>query len=113
MTFRNLFIEHERDPETEAWIAEEAREQEARFDRIARQMDELTPRREKWYQQFFDRIQNIGYNADGDDKVKIAAEDLPLQDGRRDQVVWKYGVDSDPRMSERSRAADSAASDKE
>ena len=30
MTFRKLFIEHERDPEVDAWIAEETREQEAR-----------------------------------------------------------------------------------
>lgn len=110
MTFRNLKIDHERDPEAEAWIEEETREQEERFDKIAKQMDDLKPKREKWYQQFFDRIQNRGYNADADDKVKIAPEDIPLQDGREDQVIWKYGVDSDPRMAERSRAA---GSDKE
>jgi hypothetical protein len=104
MTFRKLKIDHERDPEVDAWIEEETQEQEERFEKIARQMDDLKPKREKWYQQFFDRIQNIGYNADADDKVKIAAEDIPLQDGREDQVIWKYGVNSDPRMSERSKA---------
>ena len=95
MTFRNLFIDHERDAEVEAWIEEERKEQEARYEKIAKQMDDLSPEREKWYQQFFDRIQKIGYNADADDKVQIAPEDLPLKGDRKDQVVWKYGIDSD------------------
>ena len=45
-------------------------------------MDELKPQRLKWYQQFFDRIQTIGYNMDADDKMPIAAADLPLQGDR-------------------------------
>lgn len=106
MTFRNLHIDHERDPGVDEWIEEETREQEERYAKIEKQMDDLTPQREKWYQSFFDRIQKIGYNSDADDKVQIAPEDLPLQDGRKDQVIWKYGVDSDPRMSERSKSED-------
>jgi hypothetical protein len=97
MTFRNLKIDHERDPEVDVWIEEETVEQEQRFEKIAQQMDELKPQREKWYQSFFDRIRTIGYNTDADDKMPIASEDLPLQGDREDQVVWKYGVDSDPR----------------
>ena len=96
MTFRKLFIEHERDPEVDAWIEEEAREQEERYAKIEKQMNDLKPKREKWYQQFFDRLQTIGFNADADDKVKIPASDIPVQPpGREDQVVWKYGIDSD------------------
>jgi hypothetical protein len=97
MTFRNLKIYHERDPEVDAWIDEETVEQEQRFEKIAQQMDELKPERLKWYQSFFDRIRTIGYNVDADDKMPIASEDLPVQGDREDQVVWKYGVDSDPR----------------
>lgn len=97
MTFRKLFIEHERGPEIEAWMEEETREQERRFEQVAQRMDDLKSRREQWYQEFFDRIQTNGYNADGDDKLKIAPEDLPVKGDREDQVVWKYGVDSDPR----------------
>ncbi|MEP5763714.1 MAG: hypothetical protein ABJ308_03940 [Halieaceae bacterium] len=97
MTFRNLKIDHDREPETEAWIEEETREQEERFEKIAQQMDDLKPQRLKWYQQFFDRIRTIGYNMDADDKVQIASADLPVQGDREDQVIWKYGVDSDPR----------------
>ena len=96
MTFRKLFIEHERDPEVDAWIAEETREQEARFDTIAQQMDELKPTRAKWYQEFFDRLMNRGFNVDAHDKMPIPPEDIPVQPpGRDDQVVWKYGIDSD------------------
>jgi hypothetical protein len=97
MTFRKLSIEHDRDAEVEAWIEEETAEQEARFEKIAQQMEDLGPKREQWYQEFFDRIQTIGYNTDGDDKMVIAPEEIPVQpEGRKDRVVWKHGVDSDP-----------------
>jgi hypothetical protein len=96
MTFRKLFIDHEPDPEVGAWIEEETREQEQRFAKIAGQMDDLKPQREKWYQQFFDRIQTIGYNTDADDKMPIPSEDIPVQPpGRDDRVVWKYGIDGE------------------
>jgi hypothetical protein len=95
MTFKNLYIEHEKSPEVEAWVREEAEEQEQRFAQIAQQMEQLGPQREQWYQEFFDRITTLGFNADGDDKVKIAPADLPVQPaGRKDQVIWKYGTDS-------------------
>lgn len=96
MTFRKLFIDHERDPGVDAWVEEETQEQEQRYSTLEKKMDDLKPQREKWYQQFFDRIQEVGYNVDADDKMQIAPEDLPVQpEGREDQVVWKYGIDSD------------------
>ena len=50
----------------------------------------------KWYQEFFDRLQSIGFNQDGDLKVKIAPEDLPVQpEGRTNQVIFKYGVEEE------------------
>jgi len=59
-------------------------------------MEALAPTREKWYQEFFDRIRTNGFNVDGDDKMPIPDSDLPKKPtGRKDQVVWKYGVDSD------------------
>lgn len=94
MSFKNLFIEHELTPEVEAWIKEEGIEQEARFLKIEQQMNDLSPTREKWYQEFFDRIRTVGYNADGDMKVKIKPEELPVKpEGREDQVIWKYGAE--------------------
>ena len=59
-------------------------------------MAALAPTREKWYQEFFDRIKTNGFNLDGDDKMPIPDSDLPVKTAdRKDQVVWKYGVDSD------------------
>ena len=96
MTFKNLFIQHERSPVEEEWVREEIAEQEQRFAKIARQMHELAPTRTKWYEEFFDRISLRGFNADGDQKVKIKREDLPVQpEGREDRVLWKYGVDGE------------------
>ena len=48
MTFKNLFIEHERSSEAEEWVAEELAEQEARFAAIEAAMEDLAPTREKW-----------------------------------------------------------------
>ena len=93
MTFKNLFIEHERSPEEEAWIEEEIVEQEERFSKIVKTMEDLEPIRAEWYGQFFDRISTIGFNVDGDDKMVIPRDQLPVKpEGKKDQVVWKYGV---------------------
>ena len=62
MTFKNLFIEHDLSPEVKAWLEEEIAEQEARFKVIEKEMQELAPTREKWYQEFFDRITTTGFN---------------------------------------------------
>jgi hypothetical protein len=96
MTFKNLFIEHDRSPEEEAWLAEEIAEQETRFAGIAKAMDDIKPQRAIWYKEFHDRISTIGFNVDGDEKRLIPREELPVKPaGREDQVVWKYGVDKE------------------
>ena len=96
MTFKNLFIDHKRSKQEEEWVREEIAEQEDRFAKIDKQMDDLAPTRAKWYEEFFDRISIRGFNADGDDKVRIKREDLPVKpEGREDRVVWKYGKDTE------------------
>jgi len=96
MTFKNLFIEHERSKEVEDWIAQEIQDQEQRYSTIEKQMDDLKPMREKWYQEFFDRITTWGFNSDSDIKDKIKPEDLPVKpEGREDRVLWKYGIDGE------------------
>lgn len=96
MSFKNLFIPHERSDQEQAWVDEETAEQEARFAKIEQAMEDLKPQRAKWYQEFFDRITTIGFNVDGDQKRLIAPEELPVQpEGREDRVVWKYGVDDE------------------
>lgn len=96
MTFKNQFIEHERSAEEQAWLEEEIVEQEERFSVIEKAMEDLAPLRAQWYGQFFDRISTIGFNVDGDEKMVIPPDQLPVQpEGREDRVVWKYGVDGD------------------
>lgn len=96
MTFKNLFIKHDRSAEEEAWLQEEIEEQEARFAKIEQAMEDLKPRRAKWYREFFDRITSIGFNVDGDQKAVIPRDQLPVQPkGWDDRVVWKYGVDGE------------------
>jgi hypothetical protein len=96
MTFKNLFIKHERSAEEEAWLQEEIEEQEVRFAKIEQAMEDLKPKRAKWYKEFFDRITTIGFNVDGDQKEVIPRDKLPVQPkDREDRVVWKYGVDGE------------------
>lgn len=96
MSFKDLFIEHEVSPEVRKWIEEEVAAQEERYKKIEKEMVDLAPTREKWYQEFFDRITTLGYNTDGDDKMVIAPADLPVKPADSvDQVVWKYGVDEE------------------
>ena len=96
MTFKNLFIQHERSREEAEWLRDEAAEQERRFAKIDKQMNDLAPARAKWYEEFFDRISLRGFNADGDQKVKIKREDLPVKpEDREDRVVWKYGIEDE------------------
>ncbi len=102
MTFLNKFIEHEVPEEVKEWIKGEIEAQEKRFAIIDQQMKDLAATREQWYQEFFDRITTIGFNMDGDDKIKLDPKDLPVKpEGCEDLVIWKYGVDSDPAINDR------------
>jgi hypothetical protein len=96
MSFKNLFIKHELPPEVREWLDKEIAEQEERFARLEKNMEDLAPKREQWYQEFFDRITTLGFNVDGDEKMKLSPAQLPVKPaGRVDRVVWKHGVDSE------------------
>lgn len=102
MTFLNKFIEHEVPEEVKEWIKGEIEAQEARFARIDQEMKDLAGQREQWYQEFFDRLTTIGFNMDGDAKIRLSPGDLPVKPaGCEDRVVWKHGVDSDPAIDDR------------
>ena len=92
MTFMHTKIDHERSAEVEEWIKEESEEQEIRYQKIAKEMDDLKVKREVWYEEFFYRIENKGFNMDADERMKIKPEDIPVKpEGREDIVIWKYG----------------------
>ena len=102
MTFLNKFIEHEVPEEVKEWIKGEIEAQEKRFAKIEQEMKDLAGQREQWYQEFFDRLTTIGFNMDGDDRMKLDPSQLPVKpEGCEDQVVWKHGVESDPAIDDR------------
>ncbi len=72
----------------ERWLEENLREQEARYHRIARAMDDLSAERDQWIRAFFQRIQTRGFNFDGDQKRKIPKDHLPEKPDRPFKVVF-------------------------
>ncbi len=88
MSFFYTFIPHERTAEAQAWLAEETREQDVRHAGIVKAMEELTPQRDIWYAEFLQRIQERGFNTDGDARTRIALKDIPLKPNRPHRVTY-------------------------
>ena len=88
MSFQNLFIKHDRSEAEKQWLKEEIDEQAERHKLIVKAMEALTPQREIWYAEFLERIQNRGFNVDGDMRRKIPAEDIPVKPNRPHKVVY-------------------------
>lgn len=88
MTFMNLFIPHERTEEEKQWLAEELADQEKRYAGIVKAMEDITPQRDVWYAEFLQRIQERGFNVNGDQKQKIPLADIPVKPNRPHKVVY-------------------------
>lgn len=88
MSFKHTFIEHERSAEETAWLEEEIAEQQARYEKIAADMEAMNEQRERWYSEFLERIQTYGFNEDGDRRVKIKPEDMPVRPDAPHKVVY-------------------------
>ena len=74
--------------EVRKWLEEEIKEQDERYEKILAEMKALDPTRDQWYEEFFERLKKYGFNADGDEKVKLAEEDLPVKPDREHVVVY-------------------------
>ncbi len=70
------------DRNSQEWLERNVAEQEARRVTIETEMDELAPQRDHWIDEFFDRIQRWGFNFNGDQRRKIAEEELPTKPDR-------------------------------
>jgi len=94
MTFFNTKIKHKRTKAEKQWLEEEQQEQEKRYQKIRKQMKDLEPQRKVWYADFLARIQNRGFSFDGDQRVKIKPEEIPIEPKRKNAntVVWKFGA---------------------
>ncbi|HJP05783.1 MAG: hypothetical protein CL799_02310 [Chromatiales bacterium] len=82
-------IKHTVPAAVKAWIKKEIALQKQLHKKIAREMNEtVAPKRAKWYEAFFGRIQTRGFNVHFTDRRQIAAEELPSKPRRKDKVVW-------------------------
>ena len=88
MGFLDTRVDHQRSKEAQKWLDEEIAEQSARYDTIVAAMEALNDQREQWYAEFLERIQTIGFNVDGDQRVKIAPEDIPVRPDGPHKVVY-------------------------
>ncbi len=88
MSFKDTRIDYERSEEASRWLEEEIAEQEARYEKIVAEMEAMDEQREEWYAEFLERIQTLGFNEDGDMRVKIKPEDIPVRPDGPHKVVY-------------------------
>ncbi len=88
MSFKDTRIDYERSEEASRWLEEEIAEQEARYEKIVAEMEAMDEQREQWYAEFLERIQTLGFNEDGDMRVKIKPEDIPVRPDGPHKVVY-------------------------
>ncbi len=77
-----------RSDDVKVWIRKNVSEQKQRHRAIAKEMDELAPKRARWYKQFLRNVSTTGFNVTGDVKRVIKKSELPTQPKRKDRVVW-------------------------
>ena len=84
-------IKHTQSRAVKSWIGNELKQQQKRFKKILKNMEDLSPKREKWSAEFFDRITTRGTNIDGDIRRVVAPEELPKPPRRKFRVTYKPG----------------------
>lgn len=78
-----------RSRDAQAWLAAETEAQAERHAAIQKEMNEdLAPQRERWYRQFLETIQAKGFNANGDQRVRIGKAQVPRKPDRPHRVVY-------------------------
>jgi hypothetical protein len=81
-------IAHKRSREAEAWINREIKEQKARYRKIVKEQDALSPKRDKWIADFLQRIQTRGTHVHFDQMRKVRPEEIPVKPKRKFRVVF-------------------------
>ena len=82
-------IKHTQSRAVKSWIGNELKQQQKRFKKILKNMEDLSPKREKWIAEFFDRITTRGTNIDGDIRRVVAPEELPKKPRRKFRVTYE------------------------
>ncbi len=70
------------------WVAEELKEQIARYETVVKEQEALTAEREKWVADFLHRIQTRGYHWHAENRRLIPKEEIRPRDGRPLQVIY-------------------------
>ncbi len=80
---------HEVSPEVTEWIAEENRVQMGHYRRIFQQIAELAPHRDRWVEEFFERITGPrGYSVHAGTRRTIPEDQIPARPDRPWRLVW-------------------------
>ena len=82
-------IKHSQSRSVMSWIGNELKQQQKRFKKILKNMEDLSPKRDKWIAEFFDRITTRGTNIDGDIRRVVAPEELPKKPKRKFRVTYE------------------------
>jgi len=77
-----------RSREVKAWLKQELKEQQPRYQKIVAEMEALAPQREQWIQEFFERIQRRGFSVHAGIRRKIKPEEIPQRPQRKLRVVY-------------------------
>ncbi len=81
-------IKRKRTKAVTQWVKKELVAQKARYKKIVQEQEDLSPKREKWIEEFFERIQTRGYNVHYDQRRKIDAKEIPKKPRRKFKVVF-------------------------
>ncbi len=80
---------HDVPPEVTAWIAEEDRAQMGHYRRIGAEIAALTPLRDRWVEEFFERITGPrGYSVHAGTRRTIPKDEIPARPDRPWRLVW-------------------------
>ncbi len=82
-------IRYTRSREAETWLRKEIAEQKARYRGIEREMNVgLAKRRDRWIDEFLERIQSRGFHVHFSVLRKVRPEEIPTRPKRRFKVVF-------------------------
>lgn len=82
------FIQNKRNRDAERWLKQEIRDQKVRYRKIVAEQDALAPKRDRWIDQFLERIQNRGFNVHSNMMRKIGSDEIPRKPKRKFKVVF-------------------------
>ena len=81
-------IHKSRSREVTRWLKQESAEQKRRYQAIVAEQDALAPKRDRWIEQFLERIQTRGYNVHYDQLRKIRPDEIPAKPKRKFRVIF-------------------------